>query len=226
MYILLSILFLPYCVFLLIISRVQSSMVRFFIVSSFIIVLCFFCFFVLCFILVCRIVLVLFLFHFFFFKQKTAYEMRISDWSSDVCSSDLDMSRVISPTDRLLLKARADGVEGLPDGAPQFGQINITLAKFYRITGSSTQHKGVEPDIVFPSVYAAEKYGESSEPSALPWDRISATDFAPVADLDPIIGQLATKHQTRMEGTAAYGFLLEDIETMKDRKSTRLTSRH
>src|SRR5690606_15610833 len=129
--------------------------------------------------------------------------------------SAIDMSRVISPTDRLLLKAQADGNQQLPDGAPQFGQINITLAKFYRITGSSTQHKGVEPDIVFPSVYAAEKYGESSEPSALPWDRIKATDFAPVADLTSIIGQLAAKHQARMEDAPAYGFLLEDIETMK-----------
>src|SRR5690606_34162158 len=133
--------------------------------------------------------------------------------------SAIDMSRVISPTDRLLLRARANDVEGLPEGAPQFGQINITLAKFYRITGSSTQHKGVEPDIVFPSIYAAEKYGESSEPSALPWDHISPTDFAPVADLGSVIGQLATKHQTRMEGTPAYGFLLEDIETMKKQET-------
>jgi len=133
--------------------------------------------------------------------------------------SAIDMSRVISPTDRLLLKARATGDEGLPDGAPQFGQINITLAKFYRITGSSTQHKGVEPDIVFPSVYAADRYGESSEPSALPWDQISATDFAPIADLGPVIGQLATKHQTRMEDAPAYGFLLEDIETMKKQET-------
>src|SRR5690606_35744421 len=133
--------------------------------------------------------------------------------------SAIDMSRVISPTDRLLLKARTDGADGLPAGAPQFGQINITLAKFYRITGSSTQHRGVEPDIVFPSIYAAEKYGESSEPSALPWDRISATDFAPVADLDPMIGQLATKHQARMDDSPAYGFLLEDIETMKKQET-------
>ncbi|MEC3879244.1 carboxy terminal-processing peptidase [Parapedobacter sp. 10938] len=133
--------------------------------------------------------------------------------------SAIDMGKVISPTDRLLLKAHTNDDEGLPAGAPQFGQINITLAKFYRITGSSTQHKGVEPDIVFPSVYAAEKYGESSEPSALPWDRISATDFAPVADLEPIVGQLATKHQTRMKDAPAYGFLLEDIETMKKQET-------
>jgi len=133
--------------------------------------------------------------------------------------SAIDMSRVISPTDRLLLKAQADGDDGLPAGAPQFGQINITLAKFYRITGSSTQHKGVEPDIVFPSLYSAEKYGESSEPSALPWDQIKATDFAPVADLKPIIAQLSKMHQARMDSSQAYRFLLEDIDTMQKQES-------
>lgn len=133
--------------------------------------------------------------------------------------SAIDMSRVISPTDRLLLKAKANDKEGLPIGAPQFGQINITLAKFYRITGSSTQHKGVEPDIVFPSLYSQEKYGESSEPSALPWDQIKATDFAPVTDLSSVIAQLGQKHQTRMETSRAYQFLLEDIDLMQQRDS-------
>ncbi|WP_257668877.1 carboxy terminal-processing peptidase [Parapedobacter tibetensis] len=133
--------------------------------------------------------------------------------------SAIDMSRVISPTDRLLLKAKADNKEGLPVGAPQFGQINITLAKFYRITGSSTQHKGVEPDIVFPSLYSAEKYGESSEPSALPWDQINATDFVPLADLNNVVTQLAQKHQSRMEASPAYKFLLEDIDVMQQRES-------
>lgn len=133
--------------------------------------------------------------------------------------SAIDMSRVISPTDRLLLKAQADGNDGLPAGAPQFGQINITLAKFYRITGSSTQHRGVEPDLTFPSLYSAEKYGESSEPSALPWDQIKATDFAPVTDLKPIIAQLSKKHQARMDSSQAYKFLLEDIDTMQKQEA-------
>jgi len=133
--------------------------------------------------------------------------------------SAVDMGRVISPTDRLLLKAKADDKEGLPTGAPQFGQINITLAKFYRITGSSTQHKGVNPDIVFPSLYATDKYGESSEPSALPWDQIEATDYSKVADLSDVIAKLANKHQARLEASPEYKFLLEDIELMKKRES-------
>src|SRR5690606_4380483 len=129
------------------------------------------------------------------------------------------MSRVISPTDRLLLKAKADEEGDFPVGAPDFAQINITLAKFYRITGSSTQHKGVTPGIVFPSIYTADKYGESSEPSALPWDQINPTDFSPVADLDNLIATLEQQHQSRMKASPSYKFLLEDIELMRKREA-------
>ena len=57
------------------------------------------------------------------------------------------------------------------------GDLKITYQKFYRVTGSSTQHKGVSPDISLPSAYDADHYGESASPSALPWDVIGATSF-------------------------------------------------
>src|SRR5690606_34710282 len=56
------------------------------------------------------------------------------------------------------------------NGIPQLGQINLTMAKFYRVSGNSTQHKGVIPDINFPSIYPLDKIGEDTEPSALPFD--------------------------------------------------------
>lgn len=135
--------------------------------------------------------------------------------------SAIDMERVISPTDKLLLKAKSEesGSEIIPTGAPQFGQINITMAKFYRITGSSTQHKGVTPDIVFPSIYDGDKYGESSEPSALPWDQINPTRFTPVADLSDVIKELDKKHNSRMFKSQEYKFLMEDIELAKKREA-------
>jgi carboxyl-terminal processing protease len=134
--------------------------------------------------------------------------------------SAIDMERVISPTDRLLLKAKSDesGKDVLPSGAPQFGQINITMAKFYRITGSSTQHKGVMPDIVFPSIYDGDKYGESSQASALPWDQINPTRFDVVEDLSKTIQQLEKNHVRRMVNSLEYKFLLEDIEAAKVRE--------
>ena len=57
----------------------------------------------------------------------------------------------------------------------QVGELKITFQKFYRVTGSSTQHKGVTPDIKFPTALSPEQFGESSSPSALPWDEIKGT---------------------------------------------------
>lgn len=139
--------------------------------------------------------------------------------------SAIDMSRVISPTDRLLLKARAENAN-IPAGAPIFGQINITMAKFYRITGSSTQHKGVIPDIAFPSIYASDKYGESSEPSALPWDQIKPTNFQPIQDLSAINTKLEVIHQERMQASPEYKFILEDIELVEQRDSETSVTLH
>ena len=88
----------------------------------------------------------------------------------------------------------------------------LNMGKFYRINGSSTQHKGVTPDVSFPTQYSAEKFGESSEPSALPWDQIKPTQFAKIGEIKPISTQLEEIHKQRMQKSPAYSFLLEDIE--------------
>ncbi|MBE8722881.1 carboxy terminal-processing peptidase [Sphingobacterium pedocola] len=132
--------------------------------------------------------------------------------------SAIEMARFISPTNRLLLKA-AGGDPDTPNGAPEFGQINITMGKFYRVNGSSTQHRGVDADVVFPTQYSAEKFGESSEPSALPWDQIKTTTYAKVGDLTTTIQKLNASHQTRMAKSPEYKFLLEDIEEFNKNES-------
>lgn len=65
----------------------------------------------------------------------------------------------------------------IPEAKGEAGQLKLTLQKFYRVTGSSTQHKGVTPDIQLPSAFSAESFGESSEPSALPWDQIGSAEY-------------------------------------------------
>lgn len=137
--------------------------------------------------------------------------------------SALDMSRFISTTSRLLLKAsdasESKKNENIPAGAPEFGQINVTMGMYYRVSGSSTQHRGVEADVSFPSQFSADKFGESSEPAALPWDSIKAAPFKPVADLNAINKSLNEKHQKRIEKSPAYGFLLEDIKKFNEEDS-------
>lgn len=136
--------------------------------------------------------------------------------------SAIDMSRVISPANKLLLKAQAQAGKikiNAPEGSPQFGQINLTMAKFYRINGSSTQHKGVSPDIEFPMIYPANKYGESSEPSALPWDQIKTSSFTPFSNLTADKTVLEAKHEKRMKASPEYKYLLDDIAYLNKREN-------
>ncbi|WP_248282234.1 carboxy terminal-processing peptidase [Mucilaginibacter robiniae] len=103
----------------------------------------------------------------------------------------------------------------------RYGQLNLTVAKFYRISGSSTQHKGVTPDIQFPSVIPLDKYGEDTEPSALPFDVIAKSNYVKVGDLSSVVPQLAKLHQQRMESNASYKYLLEDIADFKKRENEK-----
>lgn len=103
------------------------------------------------------------------------------------------------------------------DGVPQLGQINLTMGKFYRINGNSTQHKGVIPDFNFPSVYPLDKIGEDTEPSALPFDMVKPSNFKQVADLTEVKSSLLKLHEARMANSLDYKVLQEDIADSKKR---------
>jgi carboxyl-terminal processing protease len=118
-----------------------------------------------------------------------------------------------------LVNKGAVATTGTQPVIPQLGQINLTMAKFYRVNGSSTQHKGVMPDIVFPSVYPMDKIGEDTEPSALPWDVIQPSAFAPVNDLSPLKPKLQSLHKERMANSVDYKILQQEIQDMKKRES-------
>ncbi|OGU57359.1 MAG: tail-specific protease, partial [Ignavibacteria bacterium RBG_13_36_8] len=61
----------------------------------------------------------------------------------------------------------------MPTVRDKLGQLKLTIAKYYRVTGSSTQNMGVVPDILYPATVPHDEFGESSRPSALPWDKIN-----------------------------------------------------
>jgi carboxyl-terminal processing protease len=91
----------------------------------------------------------------------------------------------------------------LPKEQEKVGQVKMTVQKFYRINGSSTQHRGVTPDIEFPSRFSAEDYGESSQPSALPWDQIPATRFDATPFInDRLTARLRDKYEQRLKADA------------------------
>lgn len=94
-------------------------------------------------------------------------------------------------------------------GDENLGLIKYTMAKFYRVTGSSTQHLGVTPDVALPSAFSAEEFGESSKPSAMPWDKIPAVNFTP---LDYVDGNLISLLNQRLKQREKTDQLLVDLK--------------
>lgn len=107
---------------------------------------------------------------------------------------------------------------------PKFGEIKMTIAQFFRINGSTTQLRGVMPDISLPSVTDAESFGESSFDNALPWSQIKAADFVPVGDLKTLVPLLTVSHKARISKDKDFQYLLEDIAEFNIRRKNNLIS--
>lgn len=101
------------------------------------------------------------------------------------------------------------------------GQLKITQAKFYRINGSSTQRKGVTPDLIFPSQYDEDEFGEASRSSALPWDQINSSEFNKYSDLNKIIPLLEKKHKSRVKIDPEYQLIIDEINDNKQARQQK-----
>jgi carboxyl-terminal processing protease len=105
------------------------------------------------------------------------------------------------------------------------GQVKLTIAKFYRVSGSSTQHRGVRPDIAIPSALVdSEDIGESAQKNALPWDEIAPTRYLGNQTLTALLPELARRHQTRIAANPDYQSFLQDLEfTRQQREKTTVS---
>ncbi|WP_105216100.1 MULTISPECIES: carboxy terminal-processing peptidase [unclassified Pseudoalteromonas] len=104
------------------------------------------------------------------------------------------------------------------------GSVQYTIAKFYRIDGGSTQHKGVIPDIKLPSPIDPAQWGESQEDNALPWDSIIRAKYTMVDSLDDTIGYLSAEHDKRIAKEPEFGYVLQDISTYKEEQDRKFIS--
>lgn len=108
----------------------------------------------------------------------------------------------------------------------RYGLLSLTIGKFYRVNGGSTQHRGVIPDIELPSYIDLKDVGESSEKSALEWDRIRQSEYELTGDINSdLIGQLIASQQRRAAQDPDMIYLQNDIASIKalrDRKSFSL----
>lgn len=87
------------------------------------------------------------------------------------------------------------------DANASFGQLVITVAQYFRVSGNSTQTRGVFPDIVFPAHPSLVVSGEGTETNALPWERISSLDFEPFANALVVTPEILERHQMRLHNS-------------------------
>ena len=109
--------------------------------------------------------------------------------------------------------------------APGYGQLTLTIGKYYRVTGGSTQHRGVVPDIELASLVDTETVGESTRDTALPWDQIEPTRFLADEALDTDVQVLEFRHSERAASDPNYIYLQSDVAAfteIRDRETVSL----
>ncbi len=110
---------------------------------------------------------------------------------------------------------------------PTSGQLTVTIGKFYRVTGQSTQHRGVEPDVPLPSPIDLKEVGESALEAALPWDQIPGVPFqASAVNVSTLpLATLMSDEDNRAQKDPDYRWLLSDIaaiDTVREQHSVSL----
>lgn len=104
----------------------------------------------------------------------------------------------------------------------ELGSIHYTIAKFYRINGGSTQLKGVEPDIYLPTLMDKDKIGESSEPNALPWDKISAVSYDGYLNIDAYVQSLTAWSKQRTKDNVFFKVTASDLERYNELRAKKV----
>ena len=128
---------------------------------------------------------------------------RLSASASEIFAGALqDYGRAIVVGDRSFGKGTVQTLLDLPEG-----QLKITESKFYRISGDSTQHRGVIPDISYPSLLQHDEIGESSLEKALDWDRIAPVRHKDYGVVDAILPTLVAKHTERANSDPDFQYI-------------------
>ncbi|MCW8844782.1 MAG: carboxy terminal-processing peptidase [Gammaproteobacteria bacterium] len=109
--------------------------------------------------------------------------------------------------------------------SPGFGQLTLTIGKYYRVTGGSTQNRGVSPDIELPSAIDMASVGESSQKTAMPWDQINGSPFKPGnAVPDQELPILVERHRERAATDPQFQALLGEFATFEEARARKTVS--
>ncbi|MBO0368721.1 carboxy terminal-processing peptidase [Pseudomonas putida] len=104
------------------------------------------------------------------------------------------------------------------------GELKLTLAKFYRVSGQSTQHQGVLPDIDYPSIIDTKEIGESALPEAMPWDTIKPAIKPAVDPFKPFLTELKARHDARSAKDAEFTYIRDRLALSQQLMSEKSVS--
>jgi carboxyl-terminal processing protease len=104
------------------------------------------------------------------------------------------------------------------------GKLKLTEAKFYRVTGKSTQDRGVKPDITYPSAVNPDKIGESALPNALPYDTIPPTVYPASTTISQLMPRLKKEHRERVTDDPDFQYLVKRIQLRRKQSDQETVS--
>jgi len=107
----------------------------------------------------------------------------------------------------------------------RYGEIKMTIAQFFRISGGTTQLRGVSPDIGLPSLIDAKNFGESAYDNALPWTRIAPVEFRSAGNIASMLPALALRHEQRVAQNKSFLQFKEkvaELKTLREKKTVSL----
>jgi carboxyl-terminal processing protease len=102
------------------------------------------------------------------------------------------------------------------------GAIALTVQKYYRINGGSTQYKGVEPDIVLPDISDYLDVGERKQKNALPWDTVAPLSFSPWAGSFPDLAEIRRRSQLRLAGSVRFQQIADNVSRLRGQRQSTL----
>jgi carboxyl-terminal processing protease len=110
------------------------------------------------------------------------------------------------------------------NATPKFGELKLTIAQFFRVNGGTTQLRGVTPDIGLPGLSDPKTFGESSYDNALPWAQIKPANFVASGNLAPLLPQLQSRHDARVQNDRDFQRFVADIADLKEQREKRVVS--
>ncbi len=110
------------------------------------------------------------------------------------------------------------------DREGKLGQLKITIAQFFRVNGDGTQHRGVVPDVLFPTALDSDAQGERGLDNALPWAEVTKAKYDAWQETDLNYTRAQANHEARYRSSDAFALLIDELEAQREARSENSVS--